>query len=203
MPAGQISDFNAGVPLNAAYTYEYYEPVEQNAEITAILTGTFPSPAPPTPPIFKPIWSNQNPNSILLKLWGIIKGDECRMNGNPIYVYQDVSNQGFPMAYQFQLPDMFKWLSLSFGMFNLGGATGNDQVSIRVHSGRILEPNTWAFGTNIPPDPNPTPKYVQLAVAPVVIPWEGDLVGYLKFLSWNSSAPANSQLELMIQPFNH
>jgi len=131
-----------------------------------------------------------------------MKGDECKVNGKAIFVYQDVSNQDFPMAYQFELPDQFKWLSISCGLFNLGGATGNQQVNMRVYKGRILTPNTWAYGSDVPPDPEVTPLFTQIAVAPVIIPWEGDLVGYLKFTSYNSSAPANSQLELLIQPFN-
>jgi hypothetical protein len=122
-------------------------------------------------------------------------------NGIYVYAYQDISNWTFPIAYQFKFDEEFKWITIAAGLANLGGSAGNSQINLRIHKGNILMKDQWRQSP-LPPDSQLIPIYTGVFNGAVTIPWNGDMYGYLKFTGLTSAAPASSQIEFAIIPFN-
>jgi hypothetical protein len=196
--------------INSANAFRYdifsYSSNNYSVYLTVQLTGTFP--VPPSPPGTIPVFIFAGENIISqAQILEIFVEDACMIIGKQIYIKKDISGLTLPLDYQFNFPGEYRWLMISPGLISLNGALGNTSLNVRLFSGRVLPENTWRDSSagSLPPDP-PMPEYSGLPVAPALVPWSGNLIGYLQFSSFSSSGstvvPTNSQIELMIRPFN-
>ena len=194
MSAGQLADFNAaaGGLLNGAAKYTYYQPLPQNVYITAVLTGTFPQPSPPGSPVHAGTASSGVINLCQLN----IRDMRCMMGLQSIYVAQNVSNLPAPIGVQILRPENVSFLTITPGLINLNGASGNASCSMRVYKEIIGSHMQWISNAqHLTP-----PMHCQLAAMPVLIPWDGPENVFVEFEFLSSPLPASSSLEFSIAP---
>lgn len=188
------ADDIAGINNNSAFTFTYAMAISETctSDVSVTLTGTFPPPPPPAP---TPVAIGNAGGLINLCLLNI-QDMNCEIPMQNLYLSQNISSWTAPFGVQILRPENVSFLTITPGLVNLGGTSGNLSAELRIYREIIGSDMQWIQNPNhIAP-----PIHCQLAAMPVLLPWDGAMNIFIEVQLLTSAVPANSAIELAIAP---